>query len=135
MEKFLSILRRISFLCMLVLMILDINKVEIHMYFMLSVLIYIFTLIISYIYYYFLYKKYPQQKFPFINRLWRVDICNPIIEHSQNHYRVGERLGNLWEYRNYKEDSTSEKIKRFFVRIFVYLIIATIIGAIIYAII
>lgn len=120
---------------MLILMILDINKVEIHMYFIVSVLIYIFILIISYIYYYFLYKKNPQQKSPFINRLWFVDICDPIIDHSERHYRVGDRLGNLWEYRNYKTDSFSEKVKRFFVRIFVYLIIAVIVGAVIYAII
>lgn len=135
MEKFLSILRRFSFFCMIIIMIIDINKLEIHNYFMISVITYVSILIISYLYYFFLYKKYPNLKYPFISRLWRVDICNPIIEHSEKHYQVGSRLGGLWDYRNYKENSLNEKVKSFFVRITVYLLIAIVIGAIIYAII
>ena len=135
MEKFLSILRRISFLCMVIMLIVNIYKTEIHSYFIISVIVYVSILIISYLYYFLLYKKHPNMKYPFISRLWREDICHTRFEHSEKHYQVGSRLGGLWDYRNYKDKTLSEKIKSFFVRIIVYLLIAIVIGAIIYALV
>ncbi len=134
-EKILSIIRRICFLCMVTIILMNIYKVNVRLWVLISVSAYILSLIISYIFYYFLYKKYPDWKYPFISRLWRVDICNPIIEHSQTHYQVGTRLGGLWDYRNYEQSSFGEKVKTFFVRLVVYSIIAITISSTIYAII
>ena len=127
MEFILSIFRRILFIGIVILLVLE-RKITL-IYFVIT---YIIVLILSYLYYYFLYKKYPNLKYPFISRIWRVDICDPIFNHSQKNYLIGSRLGGLWDHRNQKHSSFKETIKSFFVRITVYLIILIIIYAIVY---
>lgn len=127
MEKLLSILRRILFLSIVILLIM---KKQITLFYF--VIGYIVVIILSVLYYHFLYKKFPNMKYPFISRLWRVDICDPIFNYSRDHYYVGSRLGGLWDHRNEKHSSFAEFVKSFFVRIFVYLLIFIIIYAIIY---
>ena len=133
--KLLSLVRRLTFICFVVLLVSNVYfGIDVIEYFIQSIFAYIVVLIISIISFGFEYKKYPNMKNSFITRIFREDFCDPIIEHSRNYYRVGERLGALWEHRNRRDRTFLEKVKSFFVRIFVYMLIVILGIAIIYAI-
>lgn len=127
MEKLLSYLRRISFVCIIVLLIITNQSPDFQGYLAVTVTCYLVILLFSYIYYFFLYKKYPNMKWPFISRLWRQDVCNPIISlGTRRSDRLGSRLGGLWDTRRSQHRSTSDKFKSFFVQLIIYAIIVII---------
>lgn len=67
--------------------------------------------------------------------LWTTDVCNFFIVHGIGNY--GERLWNLWHFRNYKDDDVSfgEKVKRILVRIVIYTIIVLIVLQLLYVLV
>ena len=136
MEKLLSYFRRISFVCIIMMLIITNQIPDLQGYFAATVACYLGILLFSYIYYFFLNKKYPNMKAPFISRLWRQDVCNPIINlGTRGADRLGSRLGGLWNTRRSQHRSKGEKLKSFFVRLIIYTIIAIIVYAVFKALI
>ena len=61
--------------------------------------------------------------------------CNFFIVHGIGNY--GERLWNLWHFRNYKDDEVlfGEKVKRLLVRTVIYAIIVFIVLQLLYVLV
>lgn len=96
---------------------------------------YILLLLITGIYTKLLFHKYPNKRVTFIEYLWTTDVCNFFIVHGIGNY--GERLWNLWHFRNYKDDDVSfgEKVKRILVRIVIYAIIVFVVLQLLYVLV
>lgn len=135
MGNFLCFLRRIIFIILVILSVVMWKKGNVLLLLGIAIITYIFLLFVTWIYTRMLFHKYPNMKGPFIEYLWSTDVCNFFIVHGIGRY--GERLWNLWHFRNYKGDQVSfiEKIKRFFVRIIVYAIIVFIVLQLLYVLI
>ena len=71
----------------------------------------------------------------YIEYLWTTDVCNFFIVHGIGNY--GERLWNLWHFRNYKDDEVlfGEKVKRLLVRTVIYAIIVFIVLQLLYVLV
>lgn len=135
MGNFLSFLRRIVFIILVILSVTMWTKGNVLLALSIALIAYILLLFMTGIYTKILFHKYPNRKKSFIEYLWTTDICNFFIVHGIGNY--GERLWNLWHFRNYKDDDVSfgEKIKRLLVRIVIYVIIVFIVLQLLYVLV
>ena len=135
MGNFLSFLRRIIFIILVILSITMWTKGGVLLPLAIAIAAYILLLLITGIYTKLLFHKYPNKRGAFSEYLWTTDVCNFFIVHGIGNY--GERLWNLWHFRNYKDDDVSfgEKVKRILVRIVIYTIIVLIVLQLLYVLV
>lgn len=135
MGNFLSFLRRIVFIILVILSVTMWTKGGVLVPLGIATEVYILLLFVTWIYTKILFCKYPNRKKSFIEYLWTIDICNFFIVHGIGNY--GERLWNLWHFRNYKDDDVSfgEKIKRLLVRIVIYAIVVFVLLQLLYVLV
>ena len=112
MGNFLSFLRRIIFIILVILSITMWTKGDVLLPLSIAMAAYILLLFITWIYTKILFRKYPSRNY-------------------------GERLWNLWHFRNYKDDEVlfGEKVKRLLVRTVIYAIIVFIVLQLLYVLV
>ena len=96
MGNFLSFLRRIIFIILVILSITMWTKGGVLLPLAIAIAAYILLLLITGIYTKLLFHKYPNKRGAFIEYLWTTDVCNFFIVHGIGNY--GERLWNLWHF-------------------------------------
>ena len=135
MGNFLSFLRRIIFIILVILSITMWTKGDVLLPLAIAMAAYILLLFITWIYTKILFRKYPSRKKTYIEYLWTTDVCNFFIVHGIGNY--GERLWKLWHFRNYKDAEVlfGEKVKRLLVRTVIYAIIVFIVLQLLYVLV
>ena len=126
MGNFLSFLRRIIFIILVILSITMWTKGDVLLPLAIAMAAYILLLFITWIYTKILFRKYPSRKKTYIEYLWTTDVCNFFIVHGIGNY--GERLWNLWHL-------FGEKVKRLLVRTVIYAIIVFIVLQLLYVLV